>query len=102
MTLVMQPAKESVDSPFCKWPQANLHQGPQKHLPKTQFQHKKDWPVGWQYFGRVGRSVMRFPDAERNIVLLEVGVNQDEFDFWVAGVLLPWSCWWGSLQGWRQ
>ena len=37
--------------------------GPRKHLPKMAFQHKKDWPVGWQYFGRVGRSDMRFPDA---------------------------------------
>jgi len=46
MTLVMQLANESVDLPFFKCPQANLHQGPRKHLPKAQFQHKKYWLVG--------------------------------------------------------
>jgi hypothetical protein len=65
MTSVTLSANASVDSPFFIWPRANLHQGPRKHLPKTPFQHKKDWLVGWQYCGRVGRSDMRFPDAMR-------------------------------------
>ena len=50
---------------------------------------------------------MRFPDAVRIsgmftihliVVPLEVGVHQ-EFDFWVAGILLPRTCWWGPPGG---
>ena len=58
MTLVTPSTKLSVNSPFFMWPRENLHRGPRKYFSKTLFQHKNDWPVGWQYLGRVGRSVM--------------------------------------------
>jgi hypothetical protein len=57
----MASANASVASPFFTWPQENLHRGPWKHFPNTLFQHKNNWPVGWQYWGRVGRSVKCFP-----------------------------------------
>jgi hypothetical protein len=43
----------------------NLHRKPWKHFSNMQFQHKNDWPVGWQYLGRVGRSVNHFPNDAR-------------------------------------
>jgi hypothetical protein len=70
MMLVTPPAKASVESPLFTWPHANFHRGLQKHFPKMLFQHKKDWLVGWQYLGRVGRSVMRFSAAVRMSAML--------------------------------
>jgi hypothetical protein len=62
MHLMMASAKSSVDSPFATCPFENLHCEPQKHFPSTLFQHGNDWPVGWQYFGIVGRSDICLPD----------------------------------------